>query len=69
MRVLHNDFSRYNINDEDNDDLGTVEQVVCCTQVTAHLPLAEQDNYGWKIISNDVFRFPPNKNLLCAILG
>ncbi|KAL3218503.1 hypothetical protein MRX96_050701, partial [Rhipicephalus microplus] len=32
---------------------------------------AEMDveEYGWKIIHADVFRFPPYKNLLCAILG
>ncbi|KAL3196674.1 hypothetical protein MRX96_053944, partial [Rhipicephalus microplus] len=31
---------------------------------------AEMDveEYGWKIIHADVFRFPPYKNLLCAIL-
>ena len=35
------------------------------------LPLftGDQDNYGWKIISSDVFRFPPYKSLLCALLG
>ncbi|EEC11341.1 endosomal membrane protein EMP70, putative [Ixodes scapularis] len=32
---------------------------------------AEMDveEYGWKIIHSDVFRFPAYKNLLCAILG
>ena len=29
----------------------------------------DQDDYGWKIISTDVFRFPPHKSLLCAVLG
>ena len=29
----------------------------------------DQDNYGWKIISTDVFRFPPYKSLLCATIG
>jgi transmembrane 9 superfamily member 1 len=29
----------------------------------------ENENYGWKLISNDVFRFPKNKIFLCAILG
>ena len=33
------------------------------------LPLSLQDDYGWKIISTDVFRFPPHKSLLAAILG
>ena len=32
-------------------------------------PSGDQDNYGWKIISTDVFRFPHNKGLLCSILG
>jgi len=30
----------------------------------------EQDeDYGWKLIHGDVFRFPPNKNLFCACFG
>ena len=29
----------------------------------------DQDDNGWKIIQTDVFRFPPAKNLFCAILG
>ncbi|XP_003385405.1 PREDICTED: transmembrane 9 superfamily member 1-like [Amphimedon queenslandica] len=51
MRVLHNDFARYNVSDDDPDDL------------------RDQDNYGWKIISTDVFRFPQNKGLLSSIIG
>lgn len=29
----------------------------------------DQGDNGWKIIHTDVFRFPPFKSLLCAILG
>ena len=29
----------------------------------------DSDDNGWKIIRTDVFRFPPYKNLFCAILG
>lgn len=29
----------------------------------------EQGDNGWKIIHTDVFRFPPHRSLLCAILG
>lgn len=29
----------------------------------------DSDENGWKIIHTDVFRFPPQKNLFCAILG
>ena len=50
LRVLHNDFARYNLTDDESDEL-------------------DHDNYGWKIISTDVFRFPPHKSLLCAIIG
>eukprot|EP00124_Ichthyophonus_hoferi_P003596 Ihof_evm3s321 gene=Ihof_evmTU3s321 len=28
-----------------------------------------QDDYGWKLVSGDVFRYPPHRNALCAILG
>jgi len=50
MRILRNDFARYNLADDEIDEL-------------------DQDDYGWKIISTDVFRFPPHKSLLCAVLG
>ena len=51
MRILRNDFARYNIPDEEGmNDL-------------------DQDDYGWKIIHADVFRFPVNRTLLCSILG
>lgn len=29
----------------------------------------DDEDYGWKLISNDVFRFPSNKILFCSILG
>lgn len=29
----------------------------------------DDEDYGWKLISNDVFRFPPHKLLFCSILG
>ncbi|KAJ8268045.1 hypothetical protein COCON_G00132170 [Conger conger] len=51
MRVLKNDFARYNVEEDRGcDDL-------------------DQGDNGWKIIHTDVFRFPPYKSLLCAILG
>ncbi|XP_065652076.1 transmembrane 9 superfamily member 1 isoform X2 [Hydra vulgaris] len=51
MRILKNDFARYNLPDEEGmNDL-------------------DQDDYGWKIIHADVFRFPVNRTLLCSILG
>ncbi|XP_077592666.1 transmembrane 9 superfamily member 1 isoform X1 [Stigmatopora nigra] len=51
MRVLKNDFARYN-----------VEEEVGCDDL-------DQGDNGWKIIHTDVFRFPPHKSLLCAVLG
>ncbi|XP_048867765.1 transmembrane 9 superfamily member 1 isoform X2 [Brienomyrus brachyistius] len=51
MRVLKNDFARYNMEEDGScDDL-------------------DQSDNGWKIIHTDVFRFPPYKSLLCAVLG
>jgi len=29
----------------------------------------EQEDYGWKLIHGDVFRFPPHKNLFAAFVG
>ncbi|XP_066578935.1 transmembrane 9 superfamily member 1 isoform X2 [Amia ocellicauda] len=51
MRVLKNDFARYN-----------VEEEAGCDDV-------DQGDNGWKIIHTDVFRFPPHRSLLCAVLG
>ncbi|KXJ27742.1 transmembrane 9 superfamily member 1 [Exaiptasia diaphana] len=51
MRILRNDFAKYNLrDDEEIEDL-------------------DSDDCGWKIIHTDVFRFPPYKGTLCAILG
>lgn len=32
-------------------------------------PLLDEDESGWKYIHGDVFRFPAQKNLLCAFVG
>ena len=29
----------------------------------------DQDDYGWKSLHTDVFRFPGHRALLCSILG
>ena len=29
----------------------------------------DQEDIGWKVVQSDVFRFPPHKSLLCAVLG
>jgi len=29
----------------------------------------DEEDYGWKLIHGDVFRFPPNKIFLCAFVG
>jgi len=29
----------------------------------------DPEDYGWKLIHGDVFRFPPYKNVLCAFIG
>ena len=29
----------------------------------------EEESSGWKLVHGDVFRFPPGKSLLCALLG
>ena len=76
MRVLKNDFARYNISDEeDGDDIGKYSMLCSnyerktCNILFIGYFFSDQDDYGWKIIHTDVFRFPPHKSLLCAILG
>ena len=31
--------------------------------------ILDQEDYGWKLIHGDVFRFPPFKSLFCAFIG
>eukprot|EP01120_Amphizonella_sp_Union-15-10_P015829 TRINITY_DN8212_c0_g1_i2.p1 TRINITY_DN8212_c0_g1~~TRINITY_DN8212_c0_g1_i2.p1 ORF type:complete len:613 (-),score=79.70 TRINITY_DN8212_c0_g1_i2:79-1869(-) len=30
---------------------------------------ADQEDYGWKLVHGDVFRFPPYKSLFCSVVG
>ncbi|XP_023083060.1 transmembrane 9 superfamily member 1 isoform X2 [Piliocolobus tephrosceles] len=55
MRVLRNDLARYNL-DEESTSAGSGDDF-------------DQGDNGWKIIHTDVFRFPPFRGLLCAVLG
>uniref|UniRef100_A0A8C5YBK8 Transmembrane 9 superfamily member n=1 Tax=Microcebus murinus TaxID=30608 RepID=A0A8C5YBK8_MICMU len=55
MRVLRNDLARYNLDEE-------------TTSGSSGDDFDQGDN-GWKIIHTDVFRFPPYRGLLCAVLG
>ncbi|XP_016061353.1 PREDICTED: transmembrane 9 superfamily member 1 isoform X2 [Miniopterus natalensis] len=55
MRVLRNDLARYNL-DEETTSAGSGDDF-------------DQGDNGWKIIHTDVFRFPPYRGLLCAVLG
>ncbi|XP_026966704.1 transmembrane 9 superfamily member 1 isoform X3 [Sagmatias obliquidens] len=55
MRVLRNDLARYNL-DEETTSGGSGDDF-------------DQGDNGWKIIHTDVFRFPPYRGLLCAVLG
>jgi len=29
----------------------------------------DHEDYGWKLVHGDVFRFPPNRTLFCALIG
>ncbi|XP_024608971.1 transmembrane 9 superfamily member 1 isoform X3 [Neophocaena asiaeorientalis asiaeorientalis] len=55
MRVLRKDLARYNL-DEEPTSGGSGDDF-------------DQGDNGWKIIHTDVFRFPPYRGLLCAVLG
>ncbi|XP_006036573.1 transmembrane 9 superfamily member 1 isoform X1 [Alligator sinensis] len=55
MRVLKNDLARYNLDEE--------------ASTSAAADDYDQGDNGWKIIHTDVFRFPPCRGLLCAVLG
>eukprot|EP00727_Mastigamoeba_balamuthi_P010377 m51a1_g5962 putative EMP70 family protein (597) ;mRNA; r:166004-168001 len=51
MRVLKNDFTRY----ESRTDVEEANE--------------DPDDYGWKLVHGDVFRFMPNKTLFSAFVG
>ncbi|KAL7977768.1 hypothetical protein Chor_009717 [Crotalus horridus] len=55
MRVLKNDLARYNLDEEASSSSSGDD--------------FDQGDNGWKIIHTDVFRFPPYRSLLCAVLG
>ncbi|XP_008838041.1 transmembrane 9 superfamily member 1 [Nannospalax galili] len=55
MRVLRNDLARYNLDEETTSGSSSDD--------------FDQGDNGWKIIHTDVFRFPPYRGLLCAVLG
>ncbi|XP_007444445.1 transmembrane 9 superfamily member 1, partial [Python bivittatus] len=55
MRVLKNDLARYNLDEEVSSSSSGDD--------------FDQGDNGWKIIHTDVFRFPPCRSLLCAVLG
>merc|ERR1711991_382308 len=29
----------------------------------------DEEDYGWKLLHGDVFRFPPHKSIFCAFVG
>jgi transmembrane 9 superfamily protein 1 len=47
----------------------TSVRIIIITSRITIITAGDQDNYGWKIISTDVFRFPCSKGLLASILG
>ena len=55
MKILKNDFNRYNKDEFDIDGINELDTF--------------GDDDGWKIIHSDVFRLPPYVTLFCAILG
>jgi len=52
-RVVNNDFNRYNVSGSDKDEEDD----------------DDVEDYGWKLLHGDVFRFPPYQSLFCAVLG
>ena len=52
--MVNNDFSRYNVSGGTDKDEEDDDDV---------------EDYGWKLLHGDVFRFPPYRSLFCAVLG
>ena len=48
---------------------GTIGEDHFVLKVSLCYSITDHDEVGWKIIHADVFRFPPYKSWLCAILG
>ena len=51
---------------------GPIEPPGLTSKMKSWLPgavLEDMEESGWKNIHSEVFRFPPNKNLFCALVG
>lgn len=64
VKITSSDHQHLTLDLEVAVTLHTARYMILCVLFTV-----EQDDYGWKIIHTDVFRFPPYKSWLCAILG
>ncbi|EFA76586.1 TM9 protein B [Heterostelium album PN500] len=65
MRILKNDYSRYSKADDEEDELS----LTTLNDIIIDAIFIDQEDYGWKLIHGDVFRFPPYKNLFSALYG
>lgn len=63
FRVLKKDFQKY------NDPENPVGSLKFDIELTSGQDFGEEDEYGWKMISGDVFRIPGHINILSAIVG
>lgn len=72
MRIVKKDFARYSEDPNGRPSLLTIfphlHLIIFCFFLFL-LFKGDADEYGWKIIHSDVFRFPQRKMLFCAVLG
>ncbi|KAM9964345.1 hypothetical protein ACTFIW_004103 [Dictyostelium discoideum] len=75
MKILKNDYSRYSKTDEEEDsdcinssnssNNGNNNNNSSISCISSN----NQEDYGWKLVHGDVFRFPPYKNVFSAFYG
>ena len=67
MRIVKKDFARYSEDSTGKNQLNILQ--FHYTHFYCLRKTGDGDEYGWKIIHSDVFRFPQRKMLFCAVLG
>lgn len=69
VRVLRNDFAQFHADHDGYADECTSFWLVSMSLILFIRSLAESEDFGWKLIHDQVFRFPPHRMLLSNIAG
>jgi hypothetical protein len=73
LRILKSDFARYAKDDEEDGSGPSVYRsllfIFTVSNLISVLEGLDTDDYGWKLIHGDVFRFPTHRSLFSSFVG